>query len=127
MQTNGTGVIMKVGKRLDAILDRLEARKLLSKGHIQHNFARDCDGIICSPRSPKAVAFCAWGAVIHANGPGEKKALKLLRFAAFQIRKERYNESSGRPTNEDIFTVNDSYGWKDVKEMFRNAIKAARA
>ncbi len=31
LQTNGTVVIMKVGKRLDAILDRLEARKLLDK------------------------------------------------------------------------------------------------
>ena len=31
LQTNGTVVIMKVGKRLDAILDRLEERKLLEK------------------------------------------------------------------------------------------------
>jgi precorrin-2/cobalt-factor-2 C20-methyltransferase len=31
LQTNGTVVIMKVGKRLDAIIDRLEERKLLEK------------------------------------------------------------------------------------------------
>lgn len=31
LQTNGTVVIMKVGKRLDAILDRLEEQKLLEK------------------------------------------------------------------------------------------------
>lgn len=31
LQTNGTVVIMKVGKRLDAILDRLEARHLLER------------------------------------------------------------------------------------------------
>lgn len=50
------------------VLER--ARQLLSvKSHWNKmSFARDKDGRSCSPHDKEAVCFCAWGALIRAEG-----------------------------------------------------------
>lgn len=104
------------------------ANRLLCRDKwIECDLALDRQGEKCSPRSPKAVYFCALGAVRHVDGPAEADAVGILRSTAASILKSYgAKDSSERPCNEDIFMINDEYGYREVKNMFKQAIKAAK-
>lgn len=118
---------MKVYKT--AVENLQAARKLLRTRWITGDLAILEDGTECSPRNPKAHSFCALGAVRHANGPGEVKAVKALQIAARDILEaEGYFEDmySRALRNGLIFEVNDSYGKNLTLKMFERAIKIAK-
>lgn len=85
----------------------------------------------CSPKNKNATAFCALGAVRHVNGPGEKKALNLLRIAALQIQvKDGEAGRDEKPRNDHVISINDLEDSKEnhrrVLKLFSRAIKLAK-
>jgi hypothetical protein len=100
------------------------ARKLVTKHWTTGELAIDCKGNECKPKSPKAVSFCALGAVQRINGPGERAAVTILAAAAAKWLKSRKKKTYG--DTDDIFEVNDTYGQKAAIQMFDRAIRLAR-
>jgi hypothetical protein len=89
------------------------------------DLAQTVEGEEISPRNIKAVSFCALGALRHANGPGEKVALKALRKAAAEELEDITGEKF--PVDDSsIFEVNDCNGFAYVHNMFDRAIKIAK-
>jgi hypothetical protein len=122
-------------KLYQTALQNLEAaRKLIlpKKRWITDALARDKNGADCGVKSEAAEAFCALGAVKRINGPGEKKAIEILRKAAKEIIQNKRAKGledaplSVFPRNQSIFQVNDDYGRKDTLAMFRRAIALAK-
>jgi hypothetical protein len=88
-------------------------------------------GVSCSPKNKHAEAFCALGAVKHVNGPGEKKALNLLRIAALQIAvAEGEADPTDKPNNDHVIRINDvdqdKETHRNVLALFRRAIRLAK-
>ena len=112
-----------------ALQNLVAANRLLQpKKWIKNELAQNCRGYECSPRNPKAHAFCALGAVRHINGPGEIKAVKILRQAArLEILARNSDAKKFGYGDSPIFTVNDKIGFAAVKSMFRRAIKLAKS
>jgi len=96
----------------------------------QYEFAVNCDGVrVKKIRSKSSVAFCALGAVKFIDGPGEKKASRLLARAAYELIEGDITDEDD-VTEKSIFDVNDN---KDVKtsrrqviQMFKRAIAMAK-
>jgi hypothetical protein len=91
----------------------------------------DFKGVPCKPKNKHAEAFCALGAVKHVNGPGEKKAVNLLRIAALQMQiAEGDAEPTEKPANNHIFSINDADQDKEnhrrVLRLFTRAIRLAK-
>jgi hypothetical protein len=92
---------------------------------------KDC--VQCSTKAEKktAMAFCALGAVRFVNGPAQKSAEGFLREAGKQIRYEKkYDQKyidNIKADENNIFHVNDWMGFDATIEMFKLAIKNARA
>jgi len=109
-------------KNKQAVENLTKARKLIKD---ENNWttgylALDIDGNEVSPRSKKAVAFCALGAVRHIDGPGEKKAIKFLIEVANGRTGQNYKDSTS------IFEVNDEGEHADTIDMFTQAIRLAK-
>lgn len=94
----------------------------------QGALARDCHNEeLPQVRTPKSVAFCAMGAVLFVNGPGERKAIRLLSEVASEIAKNELAEDLEGP--DAVFIVND-YGDKKkarklILKMFKRSIELA--
>jgi hypothetical protein len=150
------------GKYKTALGALRAAYRLISKPKhwTQDTFAKDCHGESvlnsdnCSVlklsdplrkdiRSEESVAFCAMGAVIYVNGPGERKAIKTLIKAGQAMKAEALNriskseyresdtwaESAGEGASA-VFSINDyeerRIARKNVKLLFQRAIRLAR-
>ena len=94
---------------------------------------RDPEDPECFPsvqvKSPKAVAFCALGALQRVNTRHQKRAQEFLERAAAAVFRP---EDSPRdlenfpPSETDIFDVNDELDHYNVLRMFRRAITLAK-
>lgn len=91
----------------------------------QKQTGTDIEGV--EPKSPKAEAFCALGALKRVNTKHAKAAQKFLELAAFKILDI---DPSDSPCDENIFDLNDGSGskqnHKEVLKMFTLAIKLAK-
>jgi hypothetical protein len=86
------------------------------KAWTQGAMAKDKNGEYTSPKRKNAVSFCAYGAV-EAAGGRKKLALAFLDAAA---------RNSGRDCAID-FNDHDGRTFAEVKDLFKSAIKSAKA
>lgn len=79
------------------------------------------------PKSPRAEAFCALGALKRVNTRHQKKAEHFLKLAAFQMLEKGGYQN---PLVDDIFSINDVARDKEthrsVLKMFTRAIRLAK-
>jgi len=82
------------------------------------------------PKSAKAEAFCALGALLRVNTKHAKMAEAFLSHAAWQINYDNPPEAEDRPDRQEIFTLNDNARDKEthkrVLKMFTLAIRLAK-
>lgn len=101
---------------------------MLGTTNPEENLYGDMVGEEVKPKSAKAEAFCALGALQRVNTRHYKKALPFLQKAAAIMQGREEDESFFK--NDDIFAVNDvsrdAETHRNVLKMFTKAIQLAR-
>jgi hypothetical protein len=128
------GKYHKPSEALKKALDILRRPGRWVQGELARGYDEDGNHFSCDSKATRhnAEAFCALGCIRFINGPAQKSAEAFLREAGKQIQygglgyEQSYIDKM-KATNGSIFHVNDTLGFKRTIEMFKLAIKKARA
>jgi hypothetical protein len=103
-----------------------EARNLLAsprKG-TRHHLAKTAQGESCDPWEPRAVRFCAYGALLKAAHDASRDPVIAHHFAASAVTTILTGEDDTDLSSTRLFQINDSQGRKAILDLFDKALAA---